>query len=210
MRKVLKFIGRGDRFPGIEKGLITFFDLDHTLINKNCSASFGSFLYRKGEMSFFKAVLLISFYYLHKWKLISLKRLHDWSFGLLFKGKEKERFSKLAFEHVKKVFSEQQCGEMTRLLEKAREKGEVHIVSASPDFIVRVYAEHFNVHRYFATEYGVDAEGRFDRIGEIVVGAAKRDYAKSVINGRYSVGYSDDECDLPLLTSVNEGYLVEP
>lgn len=161
-------------------------------------------------MSVFKAILLVSFYYLHKWKMISLKRLHGWSFGLLFKGKERAHFTKLAVEHVENVFPEQRCADMTRLLEMARERGEVHIVSASPDFIVGVYAKHFHVHNYFATEYRVDTDGRFDHIGQIAVGDVKRDYAKSVMDGRYSVGFSDDECDLPLLNTVNEGYLVEP
>lgn len=187
---------------------ITFFDLDHTLIKSNCSALFGFDLYRNRVITLVKAVYLLIFYFLHKYGIISLKTLHQKSFVSIFKGKKQEFFCTLAAENVKKTFENQKNVPVVQLLEQARAEGDVYIVSASPDFIVKAYADLFGVTGFYATEYCVDENNKFSCIGCIADGEAKWEFAQTAIEGCYSVAYSDDEIDLPLLQNVDEGYLV--
>ena len=103
---------------------------------------------------------------------------------------------------------EQKNLQIVRLLEEARALGEVYILSASPDFIVKEYAEHFGVTGFCATEYSEDENGVFSSVGRILDGDEKWKSAQFIANGRYSVAYSDDKVDLPLLQNVDEGYIV--
>lgn len=187
---------------------VTFFDLDHTLIKSNCSALFGFYLYRNHVITFVKAAYLLMFYFLRKCGIISLEKLHQKSFASIFKGKESEVFRALAAKNVQKEFEDQKNLPVVQLLERARAEGEVYIVSASPDFIVKEYADRFGVTGFYATKYCADENDRFSRVGRIADGEAKWEFAQTVAKECYTVAYSDDEIDLPLLQHVDEGYLI--
>jgi HAD superfamily phosphoserine phosphatase-like hydrolase len=186
---------------------VYFFDLDHTLITGNCSALFGAYLYAKGKLGFPTAALLLLYYRLHKWKWLSLEKLHHRSFKLLFSGRNKSEFTALLQEQVRNDFAGKKCPHMSAILEEARRSGPVYVVSASPDLIVKEYAKLFGADGYCATEYVADANGVFTHVGVIVNGQEKWDFAKERIQGLTSYAYSDDISDMPLLDNVTHGIL---
>lgn len=156
-----------------------------------------------------KTLFLLFLYTLHKWKLLSLAKLHRYSFHMIFKGKEKSFYQSLVQEQVKNDFTHKRCPKMRKIFESSRSAGETYLVSASPDFIVEAYARMFQVDGYFATEYCTDAKGEFTHVGNIVDGAAKWGFAKKKIDGRVSYAYSDDLADKVLLDNVTHGVLVK-
>lgn len=188
---------------------ITFFDLDHTLITANGSVLFGLYLYQQGKTSLPKSALLLLIYFLKKIKIVSLLTLHKFSFRYLFKGKNKEEYLPLVRQQIAKDLSKYKSALMQPALEQAFNRGDVYLLSSSPDFIVQEYAAAFGFQGFQGTEYATDDEGNFSHIDALVDGEAKKEFAQSqMTGGLVSYAYSDDLTDAPLLAHVDFGYLV--
>ncbi len=142
-------------------------------------------------------------------KLISLSTLHHWCFKFLFKGKEKQDYLHLVKQQVAKDLPRYQSTLMSPALKEALGRGQVFLLSSSPDFIVQEYANAFGFHGYLGTTYSIDQCGKFFQVDKLVDGQAKWAFAKErVKEGRVSYAYSDDLTDKPLLENVDYGYLV--
>lgn len=187
---------------------ITFFDLDHTLITANGSVLFGVYLYRQGKSSLLNSALILLVYLLKTMKIVSLLTLHRWSFRYLFKGKNKGEYLPLVRQQIAKDLPKYKSSLMEPALQQALARGDVYLVSSSPDFIVQEYAAAFGFHGFQGTEYATDHQGNFSHVEGLVDGAAKRDFARERARGLVSYAYSDDLTDAPLLGGVDFGYLV--
>lgn len=210
LKKVLNPLNGAEEQSSASSKHIYFFDLDHTLIKANSSAAFGKFLFRKKIISFPRALFLVLVYRLHRWRMVSLTKLHLLSFKFIFKDIEKRFFSELLQEQLQADFDRIQSSRMSEVYKEARSKGELYILSSSPDFIVEAYAKKFAVDGFYATEYCTDERGVFSHVGVVVDGEKKWEYAKEKIKGLTSFAYSDDSVDAPLLNGVANGFLIEP
>jgi HAD superfamily phosphoserine phosphatase-like hydrolase len=183
-------------------------DVDGTLVTSNISFLFGKYLYKRKMLSLFSALWMSSLYFLHQAGLISLKTLHKTIFSSLFKGKSLQLFEQEAEE----LFSQATPfrPEVIKELKMRKEKGErIVLLSASPDFLVRIIAKILSVPEWYGTEYLVDAQGNFSDLGQIMTGEEKASVVKRECQ-EHLVAITDSKQDLPLVLLADEVLLVAP
>lgn len=195
---------------------ISFFDLDHTLLNSNSSYKFGFYLHKIGYLSSARAAILVLFYALHKMGLYSVSSIHAKSFALLFKGKQIKEINRHIQNFLKENLHLMLNPLVIKELESARQKGHhTVILSSSPSILVEKIAETLKVNESRGTDYVVDDAGTFISINTIIEGKQK---AKEVdqITKKHSVlqektfGYSDSYLDILFLRSVGSATVVNP
>lgn len=194
---------------------LSIFDLDHTLINANCSFRFGVFLYQRKHISFF-AMLHHGFCYaMHKLGLLSLEHTHKKIFNKLFLGLEASHISKLAESFVSESFAEMINLPAVECLKLSQTAGHyTMILSSSPDFLVSQFAKKFDVSAWAATAYEVSNK-KFSGIGSLMLSQEKVAFAQSFmrqvqISQDQSTAYSDSILDLPLLNMAGKAVGVNP
>lgn len=192
------------------------FDLDHTLLKKNCSFSFGLYLYQQNYFSFWKLVTSLSDYVWHKWGVLSLQDLHDNSFKRLFKGHPQEEIAVHVVNFLNSYLDSLLFEPLLLRLKAAQKEGDhVLILSSSPDFLVREIARRLSVTKWKSTGYETDNAGKFSKISQVMDGKNKAqlvyELAKELSIPLAAVtAYSDSLLDLPLLKIVGEPICVYP
>lgn len=201
------------KFPNWSRA--SFFDLDHTLLKGNGSYQFGSFLYQQKQISRIKLPFLLGSYALHRASLLSIPQMQQMIFRLLFKGEASQTFQALACKFVEQSFDHLVCPTVYSRLQNAQREGQfTALLSSSPDFLVRVFAERFRVDAWRGTTYAKDDRGCFSSISGMMLGENKADYVRGLIDqgiARDSMtAYSDSVHDLAFLSAVGSPVGVNP
>lgn len=101
---------------------------------------------------------------------------------------------------------------LKRLVKHQEDGHEVVLITGSPDFLVKPFAEKFGF-KYFASTYHVDDNGCFTGEIELMAGAvAKQAVIDSLGLENYSmvIGLGDTASDAPLLAASHQSVLVAP
>lgn len=195
---------------------VSFFDLDHTLLRVNSSFHFGLFLYKRKQLSLFKILYSMGFYALHKCGFYSIAQMQHTIFKNVFKGASKLNISRLANEFVSASFDQLLYHPAVERLKSAKMLGQrTVILSSSPDFLVQIFAKHFDVDAWDATEYVVDGNNRFSHISHMFLSDNKADYVEKVrqqtgIAKHKVTAYSDSILDLSFLKAAGTSVGVNP
>ncbi|WP_052354425.1 HAD family phosphatase [Neochlamydia sp. S13] len=198
------------------KNSLVVFDLDHTLLRKNCSLFFGIYLFREKVLSFHRMIRLSFLYLRFKLGLISLKNLHESTFQCFFYGLSVA----LVNEHATKFLS-QQLDKLiyhpvfSKLLEAKNEGSYTAIFSSSPNFLVEKVALRLGVDRWSSTIYQKNEEGDFTHITQVMEGPQKAQALELLLKELQIVkanvtAYTDSYLDLPLLYAVGNPVGVNP
>lgn len=194
---------------------ISFFDLDHTLLLRNSSFSFGFYLYKKKLISLWMLLRLCFYYFKHKMGYIGISELHAKAFDCLFVGKSVLFFKSLANDFLDETFETLKNTTAVIRFNQAKRRGD-HIVllSSSPDFLVEAFAKKFQVDSWKATEYQADNDS-WTTLGSVLEGASKALHVHEIARKlevpiQKTVGYSDCHLDLPFLESVGKAVAVNP
>ncbi len=147
---------------------------------------------------------------------MSLADLHHSAFEKLLRGRPLE----LLEEYMDKFVSETVNGSLYipafARLKRAQQLGHyTMILSNSPSFLVKRFAKALGVNAYYATEYSLDEEKRFDKIKKILEG---KDKARHILNIAKKLGvfldgittYSDSVLDLEFLQVAGNPIAVNP
>lgn len=195
---------------------VSVFDLDHTLFKANASFRFGVYLYKNNVFSTMKMLQLASYYAAFKCGLLSMQNLHHKIFKTLFLGESLARFETYAKDFLDQHFDALVNLNVLEKLNTDRSQGHyLAIFSSSPDFLVRLIAQKFEVNHWKASSYQIDASLSFHSVDGILTGQAKSQYLKSLIhtigsNLDLCSAYSDSYEDLPLLELVGKPIAVNP
>lgn len=195
---------------------LSAFDLDHTLIQGNSSAGFLKFLCKEKVMPL--SLLFHSFIYSirHRFFGMTLVELHHSVFEKMLKGKPLELLEKYIDKFVKECINRSLYIPAFARLKRAQQLGHyTMILSNSPSFLVQRFAKFLGVNAYFATEYTVDEEKRFNRIKKILEG---KDKAQHILRMAEKLGiflsevsaYSDSIFDLEFLKAAGNPTAVNP
>ena len=137
-------------------------------------------------------------------------------FSKLFKNRPFDQFQKLACKFLNENFDALVFTPVQQKLQEAKEKGEVTaILSSSPDFLVKLFAERFDVDEWVASKYELDKDHKFSAISTIINGEAKVKYMHSFSKRRgipleQITAYSDSYLDFPLLKAAGHAVGVKP
>lgn len=192
-----------------------FFDLDHTLIKKNSSLLFGKFLYFNKKIRFRRILTLTVAYYLCKMGFYTLNQLHHYSFDSFFKGKDYAEIEELCQNFLDQHFESLKNIQITSLFDLFKRDYLVIILSSSPDFLVRQFAEKLGAHSFCGTSYTYNDQNQFSGLNQIFEGIQKAEYVRK-ISSSYSIelknlsAYSDSHLDIPFLESVGNPIAVNP
>jgi HAD superfamily hydrolase (TIGR01490 family) len=195
---------------------VSIFDLDHTLFKANASFRFGVYLFNNQVITTSKMLILVAFYIFYKVQLLSMHGLHAKIFNVLFLGKSLSTFEKHARVFVDENFEALINPPVQEKLNLARSQGHyIAIFSSSPDFLVQLIANKFNVNFWRASSYKTDAHLCFSELSEILTGPVKAQYLISLVhaigvNLSKCEAYSDSYEDLPLLELVGKPIAVNP
>lgn len=195
---------------------ISAFDLDHTLARSNTSFQFGIFLYRMRLFSFPTMLSLVGYYCAHKAGLISLQSLHVNIFQRLFKGRSEKNIRLLADLFYQETHQAIWNPSILERLKNAQNEGHFTVIlSSSPDFLVRPFAEKLGVDRWCATPYHSNSEQRFSHLGRIFCGQEKAAHLTLLmtelgVSGDSTYAYTDSVLDLPFLNAVGNPIAVNP
>lgn len=192
------------------------FDLDHTLLNCNCSFRFGLYLYRKNVFSSWTLIRCLSDYTRHKWLGMSLQTLHANCCRRIFKGCSSEKIESLVEQFLNEYLASLLYKPIVDCLKRAQIRGEhVLILSSSPDFLVGAIARRLSEKNWKATSYHIDKQGKFNGILEVIDGETKAQEVSRLSKNlslplKDVTVYSDSLLDLPLLNIAGEVICVCP
>lgn len=196
---------------------ISAFDLDHTLLVANSSFHFGAYLSRKRYIPQRNLFILCLLYSLMAIGVLSIRHIHTFAFRLIFKGIKESQLKLWVREFLDDTFSYQSLYRPAHTcFEKAKQAGHhVVILSSSPSFLVEEIAKRLDAHRYYATTYSVDDQGKFINIEHIVLGADKATHLiTEIISKNRSnstvTAYTDSYEDLPLMNIADIAVGVNP
>ncbi|CUI16262.1 conserved hypothetical protein [Candidatus Protochlamydia naegleriophila] len=194
---------------------LSVFDLDHTLLTVNSSYHFGAYLYRQNFFAFPSLLASLFYYARHKLFGLSIQKLHQKTFQLLFKGvsaEELQTYASIFFEqHLMGKFYQPA---LQRLREAQKNGDYTLILSSSPDFLVKPIAEWLGVDAWQATIYAVDC-GRMSLLESILDGQDKANYLVKLaqemgVSSSSITVYSDSYLDLPILKMAGRAIGVVP
>lgn len=195
---------------------LSVFDLDHTLLTINSSYHFGAYLYRQKFFSFPSLLASLFYYARHKLFGLSIQKLHQKTFQLLFKGVSIEDLQAYVTVFLEQQLTEKLYQPALQRLHEAQKRGDYTLIlSSSPDFLVRPIAEWFGVDSWQATIYAVDDGGCLSHLASILEGQDKANYLAHLIRemGIHSSSvtvYSDSHLDLPILKMAGKAIGVVP
>ncbi|MES2273013.1 MAG: HAD-IB family phosphatase [Chlamydiota bacterium] len=186
------------------------FDLDRTLVKKNCSFSFYFFLLRRRLIPFKSLLKVVPIFFSYLAERLSLTQLHHRVFAAVLRGKPRSLF----IQSVKPFLDENlekwlNPAVFSRFCEAKKRGDRTFLLSSSPDFIVGAIAERLGFDLWKGTEYAVDKEERLCQISTLVNGITKLMLAKT-LGQKKTIAYSDSEDDLPLLEWAEVAIVVQP
>lgn len=190
--------------------VIAAFDLDGTLLKHNGSWAFCDFLCEVGFLSKKDMLYYAINYARHRFLGLSLWELHCLAFERSFKGCSTESLRPYLEQFLEKHLEDLWYPPAVLRLKRMRERGfECMILSNSPRFFVEHVARKLEVERVFATEYHVDAEGKFSELALLMDGDRKREEILSM-GGLKTIAFSDSHLDLPFLEAAHVAVAVKP
>lgn len=196
--------------------MLDIFDLDHTLLRCNSSVAFYRYLMSKNVFPKSTWISVIRLYCVNYLKRISVEELHAKAFEKFLLGRLKAEMCAHVDTFLDHFLDRSLCFEVVSFCQRAHHLGhQVALFSASPDYIVHPIAERLGITNIVATRYGVDREGRFSHIEEVIDGRKKAVYARQLIeelglNKKDVRAYSDSIEDLPLLKAVGKPMAIRP
>jgi HAD superfamily hydrolase (TIGR01490 family) len=195
---------------------LVVFDLDHTLMKVNTSYCFAKTLYRQGILTMgvvLRAALIKLRYYTSS---LTLEGVHHLVFDRMLKGFSLETLEKNLDDLMHKLLPGQLYLPAYQELAKAQDRGDYTVLlSSSPDFLVRRFANYFGIDAAEGTVYGVDKERCLCKIARLMVGTQKRGCLLA-LRERLSIPkedvivYSDSHDDIPLLMEAGSAVAVNP
>lgn len=195
---------------------LSAFDLDHTLVQGNCSANFLRYLCKQKAVPF--TFLLHSFFYSmrHRFLGMGLVELHHSVFNKLLRGKKLEFLEKYIDKFVNEYVKSALYLPAVARLRRAQQLGHYTVIlSNSPSFLVKRFAKILGVNDYYATEYSVDEQWRFDKILKILEGKDKATHLMKIAE-KFGIfldhisAYSDSIFDLEFLKASGNPIAVNP
>lgn len=193
-----------------------FFDLDHTITDRDSFRLFLKAFYSKKEFTLVYIPYVFIFGILRKLRIISLKQFKERALiGLKYRHRKQIRqIGALFFEkHLKKTLRKQAI----KRIKKHQQNGDnVFIVSASPDVYVHAVCAYLNCNGYLCSNLDYDTDrftGKF--FGQDCIGAEKKRRVdllslENDIDLKNSWAYSDHEADLLFFESVGKKVAVSP
>jgi HAD superfamily phosphoserine phosphatase-like hydrolase len=195
---------------------LIIFDLDKTLVSTNMSYRFGRFLYMHGELPLIKMPWLFLVYFLQHIRILPLGLAYKASFYLLFYKKNVTQYERFVEQFLDEELAASLRPQVYLKLLEAQSQGDrVAIFSTSAHFLVAPVGKRCHIDTIVATRYSEGPDGCFAKVATIVTGEEKKEALfrlRTSPSGEalYSVAYSDSVRDLPLLTAVDEAFLVCP
>ena len=195
---------------------LSAFDLDYTLIEGNCSASFCRYLYRQGVLPASTAVLAYVYSLRHRFMGMTLAELHHSVFNKVLRGKPLEMLEKYVDRFVSEYIEEALYMPAFIRLKRAQQLGHyTMILSNSPSFLVERFAKALGVNAFHATEYAIDENGRFNKIKKILEGKDKAHHIQNIAKKlgiflKQITTYSDSILDLEFLEMAGNPIAVNP
>lgn len=147
---------------------------------------------------------------------LSIQSLHERVFALLFLGQSRALFLEYAEQFLDEQFeSLLNPPLLSHLCEAQAKQDYVCILSSSPDFLVKAFAQKFGVLDHLGSIYEVDKKGNFSQISKVVFGDTKAFFlgmtAKRLNLERSAIrAYSDSILDLPFLEAAGQPIAVNP
>lgn len=198
------------------KKQLEVFDLDRTLVSRNCSFDFCRYLVSKKVLPKLSLFSSLVYYFRHQCLGMDLVQLHHNVFNQMLKG----RFFPQIEDRVEPFLSDYLTSKMyppaIARLRLAQHLGNYTLIlSNSPSFLVRKIAAFLGVDEWRATEYSVDKEMRLCEIASIMQGEDKASSALEIaaklsIPKEEIIAYSDSILDLPLLLTAGKAVAVNP
>lgn len=157
-----------------------------------------------------------SCYGLHKLGLLSISDVQTKIFNCIFQGKSLEQIEKYAVTFIENSFDHIQYKPAVQRLKQAQASGHhTVILSSSPDFLVQILAQKFNVNAWKASCYQVDDNKKFSKISHVFSSDDKAHYVENEritrgISKQQTTAYSDSILDLSFLNAVGYPIGVNP
>lgn len=196
--------------------MLSAFDLDRTLLNKNSSAEFCKYLYKKGFFSFLSVFYACLYYIQHTYFGLSLEELHHKSFNKVLKGLSIDFLEEQAESFLDENLESLIYPPALACLEESRKNGHfILILSAAPSFLVKSIALRLKVDDWKGSEYGIDKDRNLCKIALIVQGKEKAVYLELEkkrlgLKKEEVIAYSDSHLDLPFLYAAGSQIAVNP
>ncbi len=195
---------------------LSAFDLDDTLIEGNCSASFCRYLYGQGVLPVSTAILAFVYSIRHRFMGISLPDLHHSVFNKVLRGKPFEMLEKYIDRFVHEYIEKALYMPAFIRLKRAQQLGHyTMILSNSPSFLVERFAKVLGVNAFHASEYMVDENGCFNKIKKILEGKDKAHHIQKIAKKlgiflEQITAYTDSVLDLAFLEMAGNPIAVNP
>jgi len=195
---------------------ISAFDLDHTLVQGNSSSYFFRYLCRQKALPLTQMWQPLIYSIRHRFLGMGLVELHHSVFNKILRGKRLELLETYVDRFVNEYVSQSLYLPAVARLKRAQQLGHYTVIlSNSPSFLVKRFAKVLGVNDYYATEYSVDENRRFDKILKILEG---KDKAQHVVKIAEKLGvfldqvsaYSDSIFDLEFLKAAGKPIAVNP
>ncbi|MEX1012290.1 MAG: haloacid dehalogenase-like hydrolase [Waddliaceae bacterium] len=176
---------------------LTIFDLDHTLLKSNSSLAFGKFLYRKGVVSFFKALQLSFLYVFCKFRIIRLEKLLKASLAI-------PTPQEYAQEFIEKYLVSLINTHMHEQLIASKNRHSLTVVlSAAPNYLACPIANYLGADLCVASTQSIlDGKAKAKVAAELA--------GQYLISLSDTTAYTDSLEDLPLLELVGHPIAVNP
>lgn len=187
-------------------------DVDGTLTRRNLSFAFGLFMYRHGLLSLWKACGAVIVYLGHKIGVVSIEKLHQLLFALIFQGQEHQRIEDAANSFFRDCLPPLLRDDVRREVLEWQERGStLALLSSSPDFLVAGVAKALGILEWYATEYRCQS-GNFSTLGVVMTGAVKASIVRAVREKTHEqiVAMSDSIHDIAFLNEADCGIAVYP
>lgn len=162
---------------------------------------------------FLRGALIRLRYYLTS---MTLENVHHVVFDRFLKGFSLETLEKHLDGLIEKMLPYTLYEPAYKELMAAKKRGDYPILlSSSPDFLVRKFAEYFGIEVWEGTVYDIDKERCLCKIAKLIVGKTKKRCLQEIkkklgISKEQIVVYSDSHDDLPLLMEAGEAVAVNP
>jgi len=197
-----------------KNNIAAFFDLDHTLINKNTGIVWGWMLIKKGKMPVMFFINAAFFGLLYEMKLYSFRQLMKRLFKTM-KGRNASEILKLTNSYFKGNKDYLLRPKMLQRIGWHKAQGHrIIIITQTFDFIAKIFAKDIGASKVYSTEVGIK-EGKFTGEVKPQIGEEKDDLMRAVspllgIDLKKSYAYTDSTRDLEMLEAVGKPQVVYP
>ena len=188
------------------------FDLDNTLLTKNCSFKYYSYLYKKKSFTNISLLRVLKYLVQYSYFNLSPTDLHKKVFKRFIKGKTFDEIFGNVDEFLDNHLDEMVNKKVFSYIERAKKENDfVIVLSNSPEYLAVPLTKRLNIGNCRGSTYEIDDKKRFIKIANIMDGKTKAKYtAKKGENAEEIVVFTDSIWDRPLLEIANKCYVVNP